>query len=327
MLFSVIVPIYKVEKYLRECIDSILSQSFSDFELILVDDGSPDSCPFICDEYAKKDTRVKVVHKENGGATSSRKMGTEIATGDYIFYVDSDDRIKPNTLQTVAEILLKQSCDIICFGYETFPNRAKKAEIEIYSVGEYDKKQMKECIFPSLITAEDGKRFPPSIWGKAFKRELVTAIQSDLSDDIVIGEDSCVAYVCMYLADSIYITHDKLYLYRVENESLTRQCKKAFSWDEPLRRAKFYLKYMPQEQFGDQIARITAHSFFNVAVSVINTKRYKDAKKEIKQKLSENNVNEVLKQARFKSNYKEKIALFCLRHKNTFLMKLIAKVI
>ena len=84
---------------------------------------------------------------------------------------------------------------------------------------------------------------------------------------------------------------------------------------------------MPQEQFGDHIARITAHSFFNVAVSVINTKRYKDAKKEIKQKLSENNVNEVLKQARFKSNYKEKIALFCLRHKNTFLMKLIAKVI
>ena len=99
--FSVIVPIYKVEKYLNKCIDSILKQTFQDFELILVDDGSPDKCPKICDEYAKKDKRVRVIHKENAGLVAARNTGIKEAKGDYICYVDGDDWISENLLQTV----------------------------------------------------------------------------------------------------------------------------------------------------------------------------------------------------------------------------------
>ena len=91
MLFSVIVPIYNIEKYIRRCIDSVLLQSFTDFELILVDDGSPDRCGAICDEYAKKDERIKVIHKENGGLVSARQAGIKVASGDYIFHLDGDD--------------------------------------------------------------------------------------------------------------------------------------------------------------------------------------------------------------------------------------------
>ena len=105
MRFSIVIPIYKVEKYLRPCIDSVLQQTFRDFELILVDDGSPDSCPQICDEYAAKDARVKVVHKINGGQASARNAGLEVAQGDYVCYVDSDDYLIDNK---VLERLLEK---------------------------------------------------------------------------------------------------------------------------------------------------------------------------------------------------------------------------
>ena len=98
---SVIVPIYRIEKYLPECIDSLLDQSFLNFELILVDDGSPDNCPKICDDYSKKDTRIKVIHKENGGLLSARKAGLKAAKGNYIAYVDGDDWVDKFYLDTM----------------------------------------------------------------------------------------------------------------------------------------------------------------------------------------------------------------------------------
>lgn len=93
---SIIVPVYNVEKHLHKCIDSILNQTFTDFELILVDDGSPDNCPAICDEYAKQDTRIKVIHKNNGGLSSARNAGIKNATGKYIMFCDSDDTVDPD---------------------------------------------------------------------------------------------------------------------------------------------------------------------------------------------------------------------------------------
>ena len=105
MLFSVIVPIYNIEKYLRRCIDSVLAQSFEDYELILVDDGSPDSCPAICDEYAEKDARIKVIHKKNGGLVSARQAGITEAAGDYVFHLDGDDAMCEGALKSAYEII------------------------------------------------------------------------------------------------------------------------------------------------------------------------------------------------------------------------------
>lgn len=96
---SIIVPIYKVERYLKRCVDSILNQTFTDFELILVDDGSPDNCGRICDEYAEKDNRIYVIHKENGGLSDARNAGLDYATGQYIIFVDSDDFVEPDLLE------------------------------------------------------------------------------------------------------------------------------------------------------------------------------------------------------------------------------------
>ena len=95
-LVSVIVPVYKVEKYLDKCIESIVGQTYENLEIILVDDGSPDNCPTMCDEWAQKDSRIKVIHKENGGLSSARNAGLDACTGDYIGFVDSDDWIEPD---------------------------------------------------------------------------------------------------------------------------------------------------------------------------------------------------------------------------------------
>ena len=98
---TVVVPIYKVEAYLKKCVDSILSQSYSNLEIILVDDGSPDNCPIICDKYKEKDKRIKVVHKKNGGLCDARNAGLDVATGEYILFIDPDDYIEKNYLETI----------------------------------------------------------------------------------------------------------------------------------------------------------------------------------------------------------------------------------
>jgi len=110
---TVIVPVYKTEPYLRRCIDSILAQTLTNFELILVDDGSPDNCPAICDEYAKRDNRIKVLHKENGGLGLVRKVGVDIANGEYIAFVDSDDWIEPEMYEILYRTAVDNTCDMV----------------------------------------------------------------------------------------------------------------------------------------------------------------------------------------------------------------------
>lgn len=114
---SVITPVYKVEKYLNKCIDSILCQTFADFELIIVDDGSPDFCGKIADEYEKKDKRVKVIHKENGGAPSARNAGIKIAKGEYFYFPDSDDWLEPTYLENLYELAEKTQVQLVVSGY------------------------------------------------------------------------------------------------------------------------------------------------------------------------------------------------------------------
>ena len=113
-LVSIIVPVYKVEQYIRRCLDSVLVQTYSHFELILVDDGSPDDCPAICDEYASKDKRIKVIHKENGGVSSARNAGIDAAQSEYITFIDSDDWIEPDYIETL--MANADDADYLCSG-------------------------------------------------------------------------------------------------------------------------------------------------------------------------------------------------------------------
>lgn len=327
MLFSVIVPIYNVEKYLKQCVDSILNQTFKDFELILVDDGSKDNCPLICDEYAEKDNRVTVIHKPNGGLVSARQAGAKIAKGDYVVAVDGDDFVADDMLSVYNEILLKKKYDIVCCGYFDYTDDANIAEVKHKGYRkEYSRSLLEEELFNRLITSEEGNRFPPSVWAKAIKMDLYKRIQLQVPTAISIGEDSCVVYPCIYYADSMFISDKCVYYYRLNNASLTKQKKKAFSWEEVLLRAEHYKKFFPENIFGDQIARITAHSMFNVAVTEFYANRYKLAKRIIKEKLKDKNIKAYLKQAVFKNNSREKLSLYCLKHKLYFIIYLYSRL-
>ena len=147
---SVIVPIYRIEKYLAQCIESLLEQSFKDFELILVDDGSPDNCPQICDDYAKNDSRVKVIHKPNGGLLSARKAGLEASTGTHIAYVDGDDWVDHFYLDTLYKLAIANDADLVVTGhFREFDGKIET--IKPKNPGFYDESKIKSEILPKAI--------------------------------------------------------------------------------------------------------------------------------------------------------------------------------
>lgn len=143
-MISIIVPVYKVEKYLCECVNSILAQTFKDIEVILVDDGSPDSSPAICDEFASKDTRVRVIHKQNGGLSDARNVGINEASGDYIAFIDSDDIIEKEMMESLLMVAQNEKADIVGCESETFtsdgttkPIYHSSSEKQVFSSTDY----------------------------------------------------------------------------------------------------------------------------------------------------------------------------------------------
>ncbi len=214
-LISVIVPVYKVEPYLSRCIDSILSQTFTDFELILVDDGSPDNCGEICDEYAKKDTRIHVIHQENGGLSVARNTGVAIAKGEWIHFVDSDDLIHPQMLEILYSAVDKNiqisMCDLFkaCTCPKGFYSYKNKYEFKKHPVNE-----------DSLILLMRSSSY--FYWGacaKLIKKDIL------LKHPFTVGkihEDSAVVFKWINEAENVNVTDEQLYFYRVNPDSITQ---------------------------------------------------------------------------------------------------------
>lgn len=205
---SVIVPVYNVERYLCRCVDSILAQSFTDFELLLVDDGSRDKSGSICDEYAKKDFRVKVFHQENGGVSSARNKGLHYAKGEYITFIDSDDYIEGSFFNDIS----KCTTDILIMQCKHFGSNKKKHFSEI----------VPECIIstPKEINSFLSKYMQCQIirtpWGKFFKRDVLQNIQFNYGQNI--GEDTVFVLEALQQSKSITVSSNSFYMY-LESET------------------------------------------------------------------------------------------------------------
>lgn len=217
--FSVIVPVYNNETDLEKCVSSILNQSYTDFELILVDDGSTDSSPQICDKFSDGDNRVKVIHKQkNGGAAAARNEGLFQGTGKYVYHVDGDDWIAEDLLEKARCVLDRDDApDIFAFCYVRVQEngRYETRNLKVKS-GLYCKEQLEKEIYPSMIC-----KVERGIWGgidsgslcdKIIKRELLEKYYCK-NEDLFRGEDSVCAWECMFFADEIYFSDAAMYFY------------------------------------------------------------------------------------------------------------------
>ena len=224
MFFSVIVPVYKVEDYLPVCIESVLNQTFSDFELILVDDGSPDRCPGICDAYKEKDERIKVIHKQNGGLASARRAGIKIAAGDYVFNLDSDDLIENDTLECAHKIISDTDCEMVSFSYRWVKRgRTEAVTDDCLKEGLYTGGDIEKYIYPKLLMDKAMKHISYYLAGKAVKRELLTPYQLGVSEKISLGEDFCCVVPCYLNTKSVFISKKEAYLYTMREDSLSKE--------------------------------------------------------------------------------------------------------
>lgn len=326
--FSIVVPIYNVGLYLEDCIQSILRQTFADYELILVDDGSTDGCAEICDRYKQKDERIKVIHKKNGGLVSARKAGVEIASGDYAVCIDSDDWIAQNYLFEIDNVIEKHQPDIVCFNYYEVTTSGEQERINSYRNGYYTRDDLLNEIFPTLIHSEAGRSFPVAIWAKAYKMELYRPEQLSVDDNIKIGEDAACTIPCLVKAKSIFILNRSLYYYRRNNISMTKN-RKPFRWDGP---ELIYLHHKARLEnlnvdFDAQINRRTVHALRNVVKTQFYRKEsYFALSNEIKQHLQTPVYNLVLERCEFKRGSAMNFFQFCLKHKLLFPIYLLSKI-
>ena len=315
MVFSVIVPIYNVQKYLKKCIDSVLSQTFEDYELILVDDGSPDECGTICDEYAKTDERIKVIHKQNGGLVSARQAGISVATGDYVFHLDGDDAVMPDALESAYEIITKYHPDMVSFSHKRVIDGVVGDTVEdIVEEGLYDKQKLEQKIHPRLLSDENMKNLFYFLWGKAIKRELATKYQLIVNTKISQGEDvSCT--IPYYLeADTVYMSKKPTYLYTVRNDSLTTNFKTAQITqiaDTIIGLKNLDIK--KPDYFDEQISRYSFFMCFAILAAAAEGGHFNSIS-ELKKLISESLHREEIKKANFKNiTIKTRISLFLMK--------------
>ena len=222
---SVIVPIYKVEPYIRQCVDSLVNQTHKDFEIILVDDGSPDNCPEICDEYAAKDSRVKVIHKKNGGLVSARKAGLVCSTGEYVTFVDGDYWVDEDYLEQINDIIERFKLDVVSVTafYSAVDNKSEHTSVGDQYNGIYDKSKLISDFYPYIFSYSPDFKFgmAPSLWNKFIKREILYEVLPNVPDNIRMGEDLAVTLPCILKAHSVYFSNICGYYYRQNPASIT----------------------------------------------------------------------------------------------------------
>ena len=282
-MISVIVPIYNVEPYLIRCIKSIQNQTYTNVEIILVDDGSPDQCGKICEDFAKLDERICVIHKENGGLSDARNAGLEVAKGEYIAFVDSDDYIAPNFLETLYKHLIETDSDValcsyqVVTGEEISVDKAKEPSVYVYDRNE---------LLLNLYDAnhEDATFFIVA-WNKLYKRSLWEKVRYPKGK---IHEDEATTYQIFDLCKKGVYVKSPLYGYFTSDSSITRDAfsLKRLQWMDALNNRIFYFENLKEEQLVACSIRARAdgaiHYYYPLAKLDDKTGQYKKEMAQLK---------------------------------------------
>ncbi len=258
---SIIVPVYKVEKYLDKCVDSIVNQTYKDIEIILVDDGSPDNCPKMCDDWAIKDDRIKVIHKENGGLSDARNTGLEVSTGDYVGFVDGDDVVSNVMYEKLIDLISNSNSQISMCQFARFiegnsPNYTIKDDVSVFGQNEALKEILKEKIGNHVCN-------------KLFKRELFDNISFTKG---VAYEDIFIFYKLVLKANKIAITDSKLYGYMQRRDSITNKCTVKNVRDYLKANKTRYEELKGKEELTDYLNISVVKGFYILNVKAASTK-------------------------------------------------------
>ena len=285
-LVSIVVPVYNVEPYIRDCVDSILGQYYKNFELILVDDGSTDISGQICDEYASQDSRIKVIHKENGGLSDARNVGTDAAVGDYLTYIDSDDLVSSDYLEIMIDAAQQYDADIVQCGntrsYEEFEDGDQDEDPVVFKGGR---------ILHEYLRFRIPKVFA---WGKLIRKELMRNVRFPVG---IIDEDNFTTYKWMARAKTFVFIDKPCYYYRVNPESITqiKFHEKRFGIYECPDQIRSFLGKRAQKYDRDlkYYKMRLGVQLFNQAIKAGKEKEFEDRLEEIRDDLSSVSAKEI----------------------------------
>lgn len=231
---SIIIPAYNVAGYLEKCLDSILAQSFKEYEVIVIDDGSTDATPEICDNYANKDNRIRVIHKKNEGVSIARNTGIEMAKGEYILFYDGDDFIEPYTCEELYNIAKEKGVDTVIYGYHRFENsKVKETCYPIFSEGIYEGDTIINILLPRFIgiscdnvnnwiIGKENSLYVenPALWRTLVTRRTIVENNIRFNKNLKVGEDTIFTTEYLSYAQKCYVQH-KCYYYLVTRETST----------------------------------------------------------------------------------------------------------
>jgi len=278
---SVIVPIYKVEKYLRECIDSIINQTYTNLEIILVDDGSPDNCGAICDEYTLKDFRIRVIHKENGGLSHARNAGLDIATGDYYCFVDSDDMLPDHSVRTLLDLMKTHSGDMVIAGFERFSDESGEVFFSTEDEGLWTH------VYSREEALKDFYRDGCQAWAVLYKRKIHEHIRFPKGE---INEDEAIVFQILDLCDQVVVTSRVVYSYRNREESITTSSfsEKKLAWVKHCRDNLAFIqeKYPQLEEYALQ--RYRGSLLWALREMALSDESFPEAYRDIRSQLKSN---------------------------------------
>lgn len=256
MKVSIVVPIFNADRYLTACVESILNQKLTDFEVILVDDGSTDSSGALCDQFARQAPRIRVIHRENGGLMSAWKAGVKLAQGRYVGFVDSDDWVEPDMFSTLLKAIERDESDMVTCGLvKDYSDGHKEAVYNSIPSGVYNREKIIKEFFPVLLR---GNRYSRGILinrvTKLFRREMLAEILPELSNDVSIGEDLLTTFRFLLTAQKVSVLQQYTpYHYRINDQSMIKRYSDSKYEKIELLRKEMLSFISPDYDFGVQV--------------------------------------------------------------------------
>lgn len=258
---SIIVPVYKVEKYINKCVDSILSQSLKELELILVDDGSPDNCPAICDQYAKIDTRVKVIHQENAGVSSARNTGLYIAKGEFIGFVDADDYVASDMFEKLYDNAISYHTSIACCNLNFVDENGGVEYSNDEGCDVITNEEMFKIMFDTTAFLRMG------VWNKIYKREILNGVYFDSTQHM--SEDLLFLLKVVFKTDKIVYLKEGLYFYFRQRQGAATSKPYGLFEKERVKNTH-YMSYFIKKHYPNTFPQAVSYKCINGDLTAIN---------------------------------------------------------